>query len=450
MAALLGAAGVALTIGAVVMDPHDRAGPSTSTTLPTITPRPARDANIPDAARPDAAPEPPPSGPALLVGRRAVSEISPTTAQHLAAIAGPSDSRRPDVFAKIGGSSTVNRGFLHCFMGRHVELGDHQRLGATLEFFQRGRAERRSPFERISLSAGVGWNTGYLLSGRPPRYLREVLRVRPRYAFLLAGGNDVGGHDPYGFARRLVQMVEGLVERSVIPILGTLHPRSGRQQARTVRSFNRAIRGIAGAMDLPLIDYHYAMERLTNHGLAGDGVHPNVQMRGSMPMGCNLNGEGLRYGNNVRNLHSLRMLHRLHAALDQAVPTTREELPRRSGAGAEGAPFDIPVLPFAAIEELERGDIHIYELQTDRPLLVSLRAIGFSRRHNPGIYIEGRGEAAPARQELETTLPEGGWQIQIRAHDAQPDSARYLLTIDAEPAENGGAENPTRTGSGSS
>jgi hypothetical protein len=331
-------------------------------------------------------------------------------------------------------------------MGRHLLLGEHEALEPTLAFFRQGRAERRSPFDRVSQSAGVGWNTGYLLSGRPPRYLREVLRIQPRYAFLLAGGNDVGGHDPYGFARRLVQMVEGLVERGVIPILGTLHPRRGRQQGRTVLSFNRAIRGIARAMDLPLIDYHHAMDQLPDQGLAGDGVHPNVQMRGSMPMGCNLSDEGLRYGNNIRNLYSLKMLHRLHTALDQAIPTTRQELPRRAGAGTEEAPYDVPVLPLSAIEELDPGAEHFYEMRIDRPFSISFRAIGFSRRHNPSIDIAGRDDGGAGHHEFETVLPGGRWRIRIRAHEGQSEPARYLLTIDAE---SGGEENPTRTGSGS-
>ena len=127
----------------------------------------------------------------------------------------------------------------------------------------------------------------------------------------------MAGDDPFSFTRRFLRMVEGLIRDNTIPILGTLQPRRHRPSSDAVSAYNKAIRAVASAMHLPIIDYHEGMLPLPNLGLAGDGVHPNVRMRGPVGLGCDLSDEGLRFGTNTRNLMTLQMLDRLHQALDE-------------------------------------------------------------------------------------------------------------------------------------
>jgi len=400
------------------------------------TPR-TPDASVPDAALP--------SGPTLVEANREL--LSPMTSALVARLRGiirPDDEDSPDVFAKIGGSSTVSRAFLHCFAGNRVDLGDFSELESTRAFFAGGRAARTSPFQRESLSAGVGWHTGYLLSGHPPRFLREIRRIKPRYAFLLVGGNDVAGEDPFGFTRRLVRMVDDLIARNTIPILGTLQPRRHRPAADAVISYNRAIRAVADAKRLPIIDYFTAMQSLPHQGLAGDGVHPNVKMRGPVGLGCDLSEEGLLFGTNTRNLLSLQMLDRLHKTLDDDEIDSDTQTPELTAHGEPQEEVRILRLPYAQVIPISNNSFtHRFVITLEDTQNLHFRAVALCddetgcprRRTDPLIQVAGSSPSTPA-SEGNVRLPAGETTFLVQPSNRRSRTRLYLFQLQVD-SENG-------------
>lgn len=261
--------------------------------------------------------------------------------------------RQENVFAKMGGSSIESRAFLHCFsVERNIDLAEYDSLRPAIEYFREGRAPRRSPFARVSLAARVGWSLRQGLAGRPSHALQEVRAINPRYALAFFGGNDVQGRNPRRFAERLEQLVESLVQRGVVPILGATTPRGDDPEMdEWARRYNRVSRGLAMAWQLPYVDFYTALNELPNHGLAGDGVHPNVMMDGARGRPCVFDEQGLRYGANQRNLRTLQTLD----GLWRASQAPAEAPAPRVGEGTPSSPLRLTQIPFG--ERLQPGTL---------------------------------------------------------------------------------------------
>ena len=114
---------------------------------------------------------------------------------------------------------------------------------------------------------GSGWKVGRLLEAVGPVLERE----QPEVAIIMIGTNDIsGGKVPQQYRQQL----------EAIPILNTVPPRRGRDQA--VRDVNRIIRDVAQQQHVPLVDYHAACLLLRPEGtwdgtvMSADGVHPSA------------------------------------------------------------------------------------------------------------------------------------------------------------------------------
>jgi hypothetical protein len=106
---------------------------------------------------------------------------------------------------------------------------------------------------------------------------------------------------------------------------------------------NLVVRGIAQTRQVPFVDYHRELLPLPGHGLAPDGVHPNVYSQGA----CHFSEAGLVKGYNVRNLITLEALDRVRRVVVDAEPAPDPpEAPRLTGAGSLADPFVVPNLPF--------------------------------------------------------------------------------------------------------
>jgi hypothetical protein len=234
-------------------------------------------------------------------------ELSLTSAivAHIAEVRATNPELREDAFSKMGGSSVASKAFLHCFATEYVDLGDYADLAETIEHFDTGR---RNSFNRQSEAAGVNWNLRYVLGGRPAHFRRELAATQARWALVLFGGNDAQNENERIYFTRLVYLVEQMTEMGVIPILGAALPRRSKYKDRWIRRFNLITEAVARHWSLPYIDYHAALGALPRKGLARDGVHPNVLPPGGLQAACQLTEEGLRYGNNLRNLLTLQML----------------------------------------------------------------------------------------------------------------------------------------------
>ena len=85
----------------------------------------------------------------------------------------------------MGGSSVASTAFLHCFATPYVELGEHEDLAETVEYFAAGP---RNSFNRESQAAGVSWNLRYVLGGRPASFRNELDLTQARWALVSVRG----------------------------------------------------------------------------------------------------------------------------------------------------------------------------------------------------------------------------------------------------------------------
>ena len=365
-----------------------------------------------------------------------LSPFTPELVANLRRIRARSDRRQDDVFMKVGDSSTVSRGFLECFARPdRVDLGGHDSLSETVATFRRRRASGHDSYRRVSLAAREGWSARQVLDGHPPPLMAELHAVRPRFAFVMNGGNDVEGHDDYRYAQRMLRIVELLEDHGVIPILNSIPPRSDDSEMnRWVDRYNQISWAIARARRLPYLDYHQVMMALPRLGLAGDGVHPNIYVHENRGRACILNDEGLQYGHNARNLLALRGLDLLRRTVVEEEEAPDAPAAPLVGEGTVESPFEVTSLPFAdlrdtrtegsaAIDHYSCGDQDesgreiVYRLHTDEAITLRLLAIGRADADVDIHLLEGEasGEACRLRddRQIETTLQPGVWWISV-------------------------------------
>lgn len=121
-----------------------------------------------------------------------------------------------------------------------------------------------------------GWHVGQLLKA-----MDEVLeRDKPEVAIIMIGTNDIsGGTVPERYREQLEEVVRKCLNAHCIPILNTIPPRRGRDEA--VEEANKIIRAVAEELKVPLADYHAeCLRRRPDQSWDGtlisdDGVHPS-------------------------------------------------------------------------------------------------------------------------------------------------------------------------------
>jgi hypothetical protein len=280
-----------------------------------------------------------------------LSSIDAEVLAHMRRVAEASPELHDDRVAKMGGSSVESRAFLHCFESDEVELDGRDALTPTLEAFRRTSSGVNS-FARESLATRVGWSIRGGLGGRPPYVQREITALRPRWALAFFGGNDVMGKREGRYAEQLGRLIEVIEARGAVPILGSIPPR-GRNRAmnRWVERYNRVTWAVARTHRLPFVDFHQVFVDLPGMGLAGDGVHPDVLVRGVRSYPCDFTAEGLAHGQNQRNLLVLQMLDRLRRVYGLGEPA--EPAPAALvGEGSPGEPIRVVEAPFAEHAEV--------------------------------------------------------------------------------------------------
>jgi len=107
-----------------------------------------------------------------------------------------------------------------------------------------------------------------------------LARENPVAAIIMIGTNDVsGGRVPDTYRGDLEKIVANCRAAHCVPILNTIPPRRGRDEA--VAAVNAIIRDVAKQASAPLVDYHAACLHLRPAGswdgtlISGDGVHPS-------------------------------------------------------------------------------------------------------------------------------------------------------------------------------
>jgi hypothetical protein len=311
-----------------------------------------------DAMPPDMMAE----GPARYPADRLVSPLTPFAVERLRSVIEAQPDRNDRIFSKIGASATVSRSYLHCFAGAHVALDGRDELAPVIDWFLDGEVDGVTPFERESESATVGWHAGRALAGDPAPVEREIAAADPRFATIQYGTNDVGivNLDTYG--DNLLTLVDRLLDTGVIPIVSTVMPRgdSAAQDAKIPR-LNLAVRAVAQARQIPMVDLHLAIRDLPDRGLSADEIHPSVYRSDGARRACNFEPAGLMYGYNWRNLLTIQAFAGLVQTLIFDEPAPDPAQPRMQGDGTVEAPLLIDALPFVDARDTTEGPSDIFD-----------------------------------------------------------------------------------------
>ncbi len=298
----------------------------------------------PDAAAPEA--------PALYPSDRTQSPITPWVAARLSEILARNPSSRRDLFMKVGDSITASTSFLDCFAAGNVNLDTHTDLQPTIDLYAHASIDGTTPFDRTSLAVEVGRTAWWAMSGQPSPLQQEVSATDASVAVVMYGTNDIGwyGSDYVSTLKwyddNMFGLVDTLIDGGIIPILSTIPPRNDDPSVDAwVPTFNAAIRGMAQARQIPLVDLHRELMPLSSHGLGGDGVHPNAYSGGA----CVLDADGLAKGYNVRNLITLEALDRVRRAALDGDGAIDASAPTLQGDGTKASPFVIQGNPFTDV-----------------------------------------------------------------------------------------------------
>lgn len=376
-----------------------------------------------------------------------LSPITRSVAARIRAIAARNDSMHDDRFSKIGASATVNRNFMRCFAGDHVRLGQHTELAASIAHFN--RASRRS-FRRQSLAATVGWHAGRAVWGGERSPLAQEIRDHdPRFALVMYGTNDLELNRPTLYASLMHRLAKMLIVRGTVPLLSTIMPRDDDPEAdRYVTLYNAVVRAVAQHQRIPMLDFHAALAELPDHGLARDGVHPNVMFDANGdPRGCDFTERGLRHGYNRRNLLAMTALDAARRALDGTLELERPA-PRPVGDGTFTQPIEA-ALPFSTVGDTSRsassvresypecgdqpegGPEVVYGVHLDEPARIYALATSTHGVDVDVHVIDEEGEClARADEGVEVELPEGDFRVVVDTYGDDADLAgRYTLAI---------------------
>jgi hypothetical protein len=149
-------------------------------------------------------------------------------------------------------------------------------------------------------------------------------------------------------------IVSTLASEGVVPVMMSIPPKADATKNARVPMYNRIVKALAEAQQLPYFDLHAAMVGLPSMGLAGDGIHLNTYVNGGA-RGCVLTSAGLQFGHNVRNELQLRALDRVRKVLIADAPGTDDPGPAPTGAGTAASPFDIEALPYVHTANSDDG-----------------------------------------------------------------------------------------------
>jgi lysophospholipase L1-like esterase len=171
------------------------------------------------------------------------------------------------------------------------------------------------PGNRSETAASGVRSDEYLAGGKgglPP--LAEIIKkYNPQMAVVMLGTNDVnGGRAPAQIKADMTKIVDALMANGTIPILSTIPPIKGKDDA--VKACNAALAEIVKEKKLPLIDYYAEIvKRRPNDWagtlISGDGVHPSGENAGGAPTEENLKSSGqlLRGVLSVRKIAEVKL-----------------------------------------------------------------------------------------------------------------------------------------------
>ncbi|MFO0619614.1 MAG: SGNH/GDSL hydrolase family protein [Polyangiaceae bacterium] len=283
--------------------------------------------------------------------------IDPLTEERIARVAalGKAKGMDPRSFALVGDSITVFRDFMRPFRakttdkvviapeveralaldpaasgGKPASIIDWYR-GHEVETYAGKSIDAFGAERAAKVGARASWP---LIGGEASPLVKLVERVHPAIAIVAFGANDAAYRTApieelaREFDANMMKLVEALESRGVIVILEN-EMRHGDQPGvkscpsddaasndwRTAVATNLLVRRtaeIACREHLPFVDFRYALDEATAHGLGPDAVHPSINGKAG---GGRLDELGLDCGFNIRSLVTLLELRNVVNAL---------------------------------------------------------------------------------------------------------------------------------------
>ena len=334
--------------------------------------------------------------------------------QAIAAVGGHLNDHR---FIKVGDSMTVSRSYLRCFARPMTAWGDHEGLAATVAHFEHEAGRSTNPFLRVSRAARVGWSVRSAIRGARPPVRREIATMRPRFATVMFGTNDLVNRTPRKYAERMWRLLEMLETRGVVPVVSSVMPqRHDPHDNLWVERYNLVLRALTKGRDLPLLDLHRDFLQLPRLGLAGDGVHANVHRAAGRSAPCDFSVEGLRSGHNVRNLRTLQQLARmLKVVRGESVPLGQARKPTVQVAGPVG--LAVP-----------HGDMHGWEVPSASRQVFEITVVAAGELHVLAVPHEG----PPLRLEIAAKNDQGQTVLGARRSEwlGEVEPGRHRLVVE--------------------
>lgn len=244
------------------------------------------------------------------------STLTPAIVSKLKTVlAGAETPRDTHRFIKVGDSITFSTSFLDCLATKSAPSTE---LESTRTYFE-------GSWDRVTKSAVVGWHTLQPITGSPSPLDTEVSAMNPAFAVVMLGTND---NDPSqlggAYRANLEKVVDTLLEKNIVPLLSTIPPRGNSASADArVPAMNAIVRFVAAERQIPLMDFHLALQGLPGKGLGPDGIHPNAASTGA----CDFSEKGLTHGYNVRNELVLEALDQVRTALLDGTDAEPAEAP---------------------------------------------------------------------------------------------------------------------------
>ena len=177
-------------------------------------------------------------------------------------------------------------------MGDSTTAGTPKFL-SPLESPPDGKGNRESQYAYWIMKAHPEWKVynrgvnGQRSNEILSRFKRDVVKIKPNYAIILAGVNDVYQGVPLDSIKtNLKPMYLEAVEKNIVPVAATVLPyNSSKMEAMQIHKLNRWIKETANGLHIPFADTNVAVAdpRNLDRLLAStDGLHPDVSGYRSM------------------------------------------------------------------------------------------------------------------------------------------------------------------------
>jgi hypothetical protein len=232
---------------------------------------------------------------------------------------GVANGGNPQVFSKVGDCMTWSAYFMAPFGQDSYDLGEHEDLQLTIEYFGGVPIREREDwtydsFANPSIAAASGFNTASVLDSiwSNPEWCNadesplvcEYRLSNPVFSIIMFGTNDVFFIDAISFDYYVRTIVLETINADIVPILNTFPTRPEFPEQSIL--YNQIIINIAADYDLPLVNLWLAIEDLPNMGV--DEVEPIHLSIPEDERTADFNDEQLEYGYTVRNLLTLQTL----------------------------------------------------------------------------------------------------------------------------------------------